>query len=456
MRRAGIGETALFFALAFAVDYGWGGGDRFSAVCPHPYWAIVVLMAAQYGTGEALFAAAASTVALLAGNMPARSISIDMHEYLWLVARQPVLWFVAASVLGELRRRHMGIERDLRRLLSDAVARETSIASAFEKQNVLKQQLETAVASNLSSALTLYHAAKEVERLDPQEVLRGVSGLVKAVMNPHQFSLFLLDGSHVECAFEEGWKASDTYRRSFASGSALFDRVIGERQLLCVSRFEDEVTLGAEGVLAGPLVNPQSGEVIGLLKIEKLGFLSLNFSSIQSFQTLCDWIATAWSKARQHERAASESMTSQESPLLSHVFFDRQTAFLTRVAQRLKFDLSLMTVRLENAAALDREAIDRIPQAFHQAVKTVLRTTDLAFESGRREPEFIVLLTGTPVANGRIVADKLLQALERELDGSASAARFGISMQSLYRKDDIRIPAPREAVEPEPLEEVPA
>ena len=58
--------------LPLLADHLLFGGDRFAAVSPHPFWIVVLLIAAQYGTSEALAAAALASAALLSTTCRSR------------------------------------------------------------------------------------------------------------------------------------------------------------------------------------------------------------------------------------------------------------------------------------------------------------------------------------------------------------------------------------------------
>src|SRR5262245_61903386 len=86
-----------------------GGGSaavRFASVSPHPFWVVVLLIAAQYGTGEALVAAALSGAALLINNLPEQGFNEDLYAWLLRISFNPVLWCIAAVALGEIRAGH--------------------------------------------------------------------------------------------------------------------------------------------------------------------------------------------------------------------------------------------------------------------------------------------------------------------------------------------------------------
>jgi GAF domain-containing protein len=110
----------------------------------------------------------------------------------------------------------------------------------------------------------------------------------------------------LELETSEGWGASDLLRREFsADSSALFAAVVGERRFLVASDPEHEAILAGEGLLAGPLFSEETGELIGMLKIESLPFHELTPAAVQNFRILCDWIGTASAKAQRYDRMRS-------------------------------------------------------------------------------------------------------------------------------------------------------
>src|ERR1044071_3911480 len=90
LRVTAIVETVVLLGCALAADQLLFSGDRFTSVSPHPFWAVVLLIAAQYGTGEALFAAALSGAALLINNLPEQGFNEDLYAWLLRISLNPV------------------------------------------------------------------------------------------------------------------------------------------------------------------------------------------------------------------------------------------------------------------------------------------------------------------------------------------------------------------------------
>jgi len=306
VRRPGIRgvallELAIFFAGAFAVDLLFADGTRFRDIEPHPYWIPVLLLSIQYGTNEGLLAAALASAALLVNNLPAQTLTQDEFDYLFSISYRPIIWFVAAVALGEIRNRQVREREELRRELAASQQEAQTITETYQKMKAVKTDLEVRLASELRTVLSMYEAAKAIDRLNVGEVLSGVGTLLEAIVRPQKYSLFLLNNNVLEAALAEGWAPDDSYARIHTPDSPLFEGVVARQHVLCAARPEDVPLLDGQGVLAGPLRSADTDAIVGMLKIEDVGFLEFNLTTIENFRMLCDWIGTALAKARRYE-----------------------------------------------------------------------------------------------------------------------------------------------------------
>ena len=438
IRYSALVEMALFLGVTLAVDRIFLDGSRFRSMAQHPFWILVLLIAVQYGTNAGLLAALASSVALLAGNVPAQAIFQDRFAWVFDILRLPLLWFLAAVILGELRSRQIREKERLGLELAETSRREHVVAAAYKRLEAVKEALETRVAGQLRTAVGLYEAARAIEKLDPTEVLSGVSHLIRSVMNPEKFSLYLLQNGALVLAVEEGWTSADSFPRIYGPNAGIFQETIGRQRLLSVANPDDERVLLGVGTIAAPLIAPDTGNVVGMLKIEKLGFLDLNFSNVQTFKVLCQWIGAAYENAIRYQTARSEAVVNSETELFAYGFLSRQLSLLTLLARRIGFDLTMLVVRLENPDDLTAAQQTCVPIAFSRTVSKVLRQSDLAFDYQKTGMEFALVLPATPVADARIVVEKLQASLETELASEAPQARFSIGVQALH---DMRPPA---------------
>ncbi|MSP49208.1 MAG: hypothetical protein EXQ95_07760 [Alphaproteobacteria bacterium] len=435
LRATALFEMAIFFALALALDRLVFDGDRFRDVAPHPFWAVVVLISMQYGTNEGLLAAVAASVALLVGNIPPQPLALDLFAYLFELSKTPLMWVAAGLVVGELRSRHLRERTELRRNLVEAETQAQVITAAYESMSTAKDELEARIAGQFRTLLTVFRAAMAVERLDAAGVVDGANALVSAILNPEKFSIWRLKEAEIDLTHAFGWKDGERYLRSIPEDHSLYRRAIAERRLLCVARQADEKELAGEGVLAGPLQDPETGEVFGLLKVETVGLLDLTPVTIENFRLLCDWIGSNLAIAKRFEDASSDRILDPEAGLLSAQLFDRQREFLTKLAERVDFDLTLIVVGFEGDGELSRDEAIVVGKIVAVSVGQWLRETDLAFQwrpVGRR---FAVLLPATNGAGARLVIRKLKDDINIRLNVMADRVRPTFEIEELHRRD---------------------
>src|SRR5215217_2286450 len=147
LRVSALIETLVFLAIALLVDAWIGAGDRFSEIAPHPFWIIVLLVSTYYGTNEGLATAALCAIAALAGHIPEQGFNEERTAWLLRVTADPVLWIMAALLLGEIRSGHRHRYEALKEKLENAKRQVSAITQAYEMLSDAKSTLELRVAA---------------------------------------------------------------------------------------------------------------------------------------------------------------------------------------------------------------------------------------------------------------------------------------------------------------------
>ncbi|OSM04919.1 GAF domain-containing protein [Magnetofaba australis] len=435
-RHSALVELVLFFALCMVIDKQLLLGDRMWGVSPHPFWLPVILSAVQYGVREALLAALIGSLLLLVGNLPERSIFSNVFEFFQEVAARPMMWFVTAVVLGEMRTKQIFERAKLEGELDESRMREQSITNEFHRISKLKDNLEARMVSQMRTVVSTHQAARALEELDPVSVLNGATQLVRTSLEPKKFSIFLLEEDKLRSAIEDGWTDEDQYHSTLDVSSAIYQEVIGKQRFLVSARRMDREALDNQGVLAGPMSNPETGEVVGMLKIEKMGFLDLNVSNVENFRVLCQWVGAAYANARRYQDADADRVTNPDHQLYTYSFFPKQTSMLTNLARRLKFDVCMILVRIANPDEIPDDKKRLIPIAVNEATQVVMRNTDMAFDYQKPGQEFAVVLPATPADHMPIVREKLLQAMDKHVLSKIPEAKFEYQVQVLHRTQE--------------------
>lgn len=224
-------EIVCFFLISFIIALIIGTNFNYFSVSPHPFWILVILISAQYGTLAGLLAALASTVVYLSGSLPKQSIVQEWNVYFFLLAKTPILWFITAIILGELRMKHIRERARLRELANTAKAREKKLADAYESLKHIKERLEIRVASETHTRLMILEALEEMEESKKKEIGKKACDLIKAFLAPEKSSIFMLDSHQLKCFETAGWGINDHFARSFSSKDPLYQEIVEKRGL---------------------------------------------------------------------------------------------------------------------------------------------------------------------------------------------------------------------------------
>jgi GGDEF domain-containing protein len=283
------------------------------------------------------------------------------------------------------------------------------------------------VSGQLTSSIEAYRAAKAVETLDPKLVMQGVERLVKSILGPQKFSLYIAHENKLTATIIHGWGTGDKFTQEIDSYSPLYQAVVGQRELLVVANEQHEVSLDGQGLIAGPIIDADSGRVIGMLKIEQMDFASLSLHTVETFRALSEWIGTALVNARNYQSVKTEAIVNPERNILSYSYFKRQSDYMSKLAKRVGFDLTMLVIKLNDAKNMNDADRITIARQIGESVKSVLRSVDLAFDYQTDGEEYSILLPATSQAGAAIVRDKIAKDMDRQMRGKSASFNYIVS-----------------------------
>jgi len=250
---------------------------------------------------------------------------------------------------------------------------------------------------------------------DEGRLSRGLDQLIQSILSPQKYSLWTLGPHGFELDRTVGWQESDAYERRLELSHPLVQHLLAREPALCAARPADERKLMGQGLLAGALADIDSGEILGMLKVEETAFLDFNLYTLENFNVICSWIGSARMRARRWERLQADRVTGANDLVMTAEVSERIFALLAQLGRRKNFSSSQLIVRPHDPDGLRPEQHSILALALGEAVRTTFRATDLAFERERDDAEYAILLPGTPGEDAETLAGKLRDALARRL-----------------------------------------
>ena len=408
-------EIVLFFGVTLAIDAFLLDANRFWDVQPHPFWLIVILIAVQYGANASLVAALVASLALTVGNLPPPALGADVFDYWAAIGLRPALWVGVGQILGQMRDRELTKRHRLQQRLADMEHQNHLIAHGFEELKRTKSGLEARIARQFRTVITTYRAAQSMDVTDETRLARGLDQLIQSVLSPQKYSLWRLGPAGFELERTVGWDQDDSFERRLDLGHPVVQHLLAREPALCAARPMDERKLMGQGLLAGALTDQDSGEIVGMLKVEETAFLDFNLYTLENFNVICSWIGAARIRARRWQQLQADRVTGTNDLLMTAEVSERIYALLVQLGRRKGFSSSQLIVRHQSPDALGPEHHSILALALGEAARTTFRSTDLAFEREAEDAEYAILLPGTPLADAEQLAGKLRQAIAAHL-----------------------------------------
>lgn len=438
--RTAAAEIVVFFAAALVFDAVFLDGARFRELSPHPFWLFLLVIAAHYGTAAGVFAAVLGTLLAFMGNLPPRDPLVNQSAYLLAVLGKPVLWFVSAVVLGELRTRQERVKLAQQAQILDLQAQNSGLLLANDDLGRSNERLRTSAAGQMQTAVSLVEAARGVETQETSSVFASVDGLVNTLLTPTAYSIYLHAHDHLELVVHTNdGKTPDALQR-YDRDAPLYQAVVQDKQIVHVATPEGMQALGRDGVLAGPLLDAETGTALGMLKIEAMPLTTLRGDTLHAFRALCEWIGSAYRNAQRFEEANRSRVSAPGSQLFSDAYYKTVSTFVLALAERARFEVTQLTLRASQESTHSVLTDATAASLIEGVITHGLRSTDLAFDYHSARGEYLVILPMTPAANCQIVADRVRDRIQETLAEHGHSANISITFETLYvpTPDDVK------------------
>ncbi len=391
------------------------GGRGFAHWPLHPFALPVLYVAARYGLWPGVAVALGAAILRL---------GLALVEDLWTAQAwaEPLAWPLAAALVGGLVELHRRRLAEAERVAEAAVADRAAMVESNDRLAARAVELEARLGARLAATTAVFEATRVLGQ-GTEGVVRGACRLVRAATGCTACSFWLAEGGALHLVAQEGWPPGAGLAQSFARGP-LAEAMLDGRQSLLVTRPMDRLALGEEGILAAPVLSPWDRAVLGMVKIEDIGFADLASDTISALEAAAGWIGGALAEARAREAAvaAAGGPAAAGIPVVAGEDASRAIAAMTALARRVGFDLALLSAEIpagpRGTAAL---------QAVRAAMGEAFRGSDLLLEARQEERRLSILLPGAAVAGAEVAAGRLRAMMHERAPAATAGVLVGVA-----------------------------
>lgn len=410
----GFGALVALLLLDFAMR-----GNGFGGWPVSPFALPVLYVAARHGLVPGV------AVALTAGLL---RIGIALSSEAWTANAwvEPLAWPCAAALVGFFTDRARQRAEAADQAAAGALLDRAAIAESNDRLAARALELDARLGARLQAATAVFEASRALGH-GTEGVIRGATGLVRAATGCTACSFWLAEDHTLHLVASEGWPADAALSHHFLRGP-LVDAMERGRGALVVTRPADRLALAGEGILAAPVLSPWDGLVLGMVKVEDIGFAELALDTVAALEAAAGWLGAALADARAREAAdAAAAAAGGALPggglMVAGDDAARAIAAMATLARRVGFDLALLSAQIpagpRAAAALE---------ATRAAMAEAFRGSDVLVEARLDERRLSVLLPAAGLGGAEIAAARLRALLAERAPAATAQVIVGVAL----------------------------
>ncbi len=397
-----LGAVVLAEALVSSRGIGSPGAH------PHPYWLVVIPMAAGRGLVAGLVASVLASAMVVTGVLRADPTLTARDLLSVQILLDPLLFAAASFLIGEFH--DAKAERDAERQrdmesLHDALSRVRRERDVLARAN---RQVESRLVDHAVAFGNMIVAAARIDMAGREEVFRVALEMVEEQCGATASVLLLLPGGSLEVKCSRGWaEGDDALRLTAARKSAVVQRAIASGAP--VNGFAWDEDLPEDGpIVVRPLADSEH-VVHALFCLDDVPETRLNQTTVGTFFAIGEWMEVA---LRRHGGFDGTLEPITTAPLhvgapLVGTPEDLAERLRVEVGRHIRHgvEVCILAVQFTGAEPIEQITGTRAEHLVRHLL-AARRSSDAIFAFGFRHC-YAVVLAGTSEAGGAIVAERV-------------------------------------------------
>ncbi|MEZ5963023.1 MAG: GAF domain-containing protein [Planctomycetota bacterium] len=438
---AALVEIGLLYALVVGIELAWTGHIGSFGTHPHPYWLVVLPMAAARGLWSGLAAAILGGTFVLIGAVQALRIDDPRLLFDYHLLLEPILFGFAAFFVGQFRDDLLLRYRKLWRVLEHTAEDAARLAEANAQLTERNRDYQLKLLDHSTQFGNLIDVARRLELADEREILELALDMVKEHCGATRCSVLMVVAvgvddapDHLELVAERGWP-EPTIRLGLqaAARSPLARKCV--REAVPVSGFEPAMPLPKDGPLLVAPIFDQSTVLWALLCLEEMPAdrYSVNLEAV--FNGVAEWTTVSLARVRAGRRA--QEFTPKKATEVAEVWLGTAT----ELGERLRLEdarcthqgvtTSLIALHAAALKTVDASTLAEFDARVRDLATGALRASDTLYRFGYPGC-WIAVLPDTPLHGAKVVC----QRLARRLRMTASGVLGDVSIEAYAPDDD--------------------
>jgi len=406
-------EIILGYALLTLFNFLWLPKQMgYVDIHPHPYWMVILLVAARYGFRPGLWAG------ILGGVLefvlgPLRIFFQDpLAEFDLSILHDTVIFICVGAIIGEIREIQKRAYIELREHHDELEKNYQTLKTHFNALSEAKQELDASVISQKDTLSTLHDAAQALRSLKEEDIYPAVLELLKTYVGVEASSIYVLDGGSLalKASVGEGRMARAARIEDLETG--MIGKALQTGRLVALNSLLAETGergFSGENIICVPVLDT-AGNIYGIVNIEKIPFVKFNPLALRMTGLIADWCGAALENALIYKDAKDRDITDELTGAYNAAYLYKRLHEEFQRARRYRISLTVMVLELADFELFLPEKKQEALMLVSQLLKRMIRSVDLLFrmnEPGR----FVLVLPNTDLAGARILRSKIIKEI---------------------------------------------
>jgi len=406
--------SILGLAVLLAVNFLWfSHNPGFEGVCPHPFWLVVLPMAARYGFRAGAVAGLLSALVLL-GLRKLGHPDTSWQTVLALSGLiQPLLFVAGGILLGEIREaqktRYETLAAEHRQLTEN----HEDLVQRYEALSRAKQELDTHIISQEQTLTTIYEAAKGLKSLQEEEIFPAVVEILVTFLSAESCAVYLLVEGRLVLAASREPKEDFVRHKEIPVDEGMAAEAIVTRRTVSLNALTpsaDFAKLADDGIVICVPLFTSDNQVLGVLTIERLPFLKFNPQAVRLASIIGEWCGSAIENARSYKDIRDKNIADDVTGAYTYKYFVKRLNEEFQRARRYGQELSLIVFNIDDFASIEGGFQKDILTVLSLIFKNRLRGIDLYFHD-QEESRYFIVLPSTPLEGAKVASRKIFSEI---------------------------------------------
>ncbi len=413
-------EIGALYATIVCLEMVFSGRVGSFGVHPHPYWLVVLPMAAARGLWAGLAAAALGGSLFAIGVVHGLRIDDPRRLFDLQLMLEPILFAFAAFFVGQFRDDLLLRYKKLWRVLEHQSEEGARLAEANRQLSERNLEYQSRLLDHSAQFGNMIDVARRLELADEREILELALDMVKEHCGATRCSVVMVvavgqgeQKDQLELIGDRGWpEPTIRLQLDAAAASPLVRKCV--REAVPVSGFDPATPAPKDGpILVAPIFD-QHTVLSALLCVEELPAdrYSANLESV--FIGVAEWTTVSLARVRSGRRAKEFTPTSVAEVAETWLGTSEELGARLRLEDarctHQGVVTSLITLQATDLATTAGTAIAELDARMRELTAGPLRSSDSLYRFGYPGC-WVAVLPDTPLQGARVVCQRLARRL---------------------------------------------